>query len=72
MIEARKPVRRYRETTVIEDLLRRITGLVRTRNLLGERTGDEAERRELSAEIGRLQWRLARIVQSEQHHQRVA
>jgi hypothetical protein len=48
--------------TEIEELLRRIRGLVRVRELLRERGASEAELEEHSAEIGRLQWRLAQEV----------
>jgi hypothetical protein len=56
----------------INDLLLRITGLVRARKLLQQRDANEARLEETSAEIGRMQWRLARIVQKEQSHQRAA
>lgn len=47
------------QQTLIDDLLVRITGLVRARDLQ-RRNANETD---LTAEIGRLQWRLARIVQ---------
>jgi hypothetical protein len=46
----------------IETLLRRIRGLVAARDLLVERGASENEIDEHSAEIGRLQWRLAQLV----------
>ncbi|HEY7018887.1 MAG TPA: hypothetical protein VH297_10515 [Gaiellaceae bacterium] len=46
----------------IDDLLLRIQGLVRVRELLSGRGASEEELEEHSAEIGRLQWRLARRV----------
>jgi hypothetical protein len=61
-----------RQQALINDLLLRITGLVRARNLLQQRDANEAELEETRAEIGRLQWRLARIVQGEQSRQRAA
>ncbi len=50
---------------LVNELIPRITSLVYDRNLLQRRSeGTELER--ANAEIGRLQWRLARIVQSHQ------
>jgi hypothetical protein len=46
----------------IEELLLRINGLVRVRELLRQRSASEAELESYSAEIGRLQWRLSRLV----------
>lgn len=46
----------------IDNLLLHIKGLVLVRNLLLRRGASEAELEEHSAEIGRLQWRLARHV----------
>ncbi len=51
------------QQALIDNLLARITGLVRARNLLQQRDANEAG---LTAEIGRLQWRLARIVRENQ------
>jgi hypothetical protein len=51
------------QQALIDDLLVRITGLVRARNFLQQRDANEAD---LSAEIARLQWRLARIVRKKQ------
>ena len=48
----------------IDNLLLRITGLVRARNLLQQRDANEAELEENSAELNRLHWQLARIVQA--------
>jgi hypothetical protein len=46
----------------IETLLLRIRGLVGVRELLRERGASDEELEEHSAEIGRLQWRLAQEV----------
>jgi hypothetical protein len=50
----------------INDLLLHITGLVRARELLQQRGANNAELEETSAEVSRLLWRLARIVQREE------
>jgi len=46
----------------IETTLLRIRGLVRVRELLRERGASDAEIEQHSAEIKRLQWRLAEMV----------
>jgi hypothetical protein len=48
--------------TEIEELLLRIRGLVQVRELLRDRGASDAELEEHSAELGRLQWRLAQEV----------
>jgi hypothetical protein len=48
--------------TEIETLLLRIRGLVGVRELLRARGASDEELEEHSAEIGRLQWRLAQQV----------
>lgn len=48
--------------TEIEELLLRIRGLVHVRELPRERGASDAELEGHSAEIGRLQWRLAQEV----------
>jgi hypothetical protein len=48
--------------TEIEELLLRIRGLVHVRELLRDRGASDAELEEHSAELGRLQWRLAQEV----------
>jgi hypothetical protein len=57
---------------LVTDLIRRITSLVRDRNLLLQQHADTTKLERASAEIERLQWRLARIVQSQQSHQLAA
>jgi hypothetical protein len=47
----------------VGDLLLHIKGLVLVRGLLQQRGATETELEEHSAEIGRLQWRLARLVE---------
>lgn len=61
---------RYQErvSTVIE----RIRRLAGDRNLLQAQQADRADVDAVNAEIGRLQWRLARIVQAEQSQWRAA
>jgi hypothetical protein len=49
----------------IDTLLLRIRGLVSVRELLRERGASAEELEEHSAEIGRLQWRLAQLVRGE-------
>ncbi len=61
-----------RHQAQIDELLLRITGLVRARERLQQRDANEAELEEASAEIGKLQWRLARAVQAEQEDRRAA
>ena len=46
----------------IDELLRRIRGLVHARELLRRRGASDHDLEEHSAEIGRLQWRLAERV----------
>jgi hypothetical protein len=46
----------------IDELLLRIRGLVRVRELLRDRGASDEELEEHSAEIGRLHWRLAQLV----------
>jgi hypothetical protein len=46
----------------IEQLVLQIQGLVRVRELLDARGASQSELEEHSAEIGRLQWRLAHLV----------
>lgn len=48
----------------IDELLLRIRGLVRVRELLLQRGATDDELEEHSAEIGRLQWRLAQRVRA--------
>jgi hypothetical protein len=57
---------------LITDLIRRITNLVSDRNLLQQQHADTAQLQRAGAEIGRLQWRLARVVQNQQSHQLAA
>lgn len=52
----------------IQDMLLQIKGLVLVRDLLQRRGATEAELEEHSAEIGRLQWRLARRVRRAFNH----
>jgi hypothetical protein len=63
--------RKMQEQAVINGLLLRIADLVVAR-ALQQRDANEAGLRKTNAEIGRLQWRLARIVQAERSHQRAA
>ena len=46
----------------IDQVILRIQGLVEVRDLLAARGASEAELEEHSAELGRMQWRLARLV----------
>lgn len=55
----------------INNLLLRITGLVRARNLQ-QRDPNEAELEQRTAELNRLHWQLARIVQANQSLDRAA
>jgi len=49
----------------IDQLLLQIKGLVYVRELLLQRGASETELEEHSAEIGRLRWRLARLVKGD-------
>jgi len=48
--------------TDVDDLVLHLIGLIRVRELLKQRGAGEAELEAHSAEIGRLAWRLARLV----------
>jgi hypothetical protein len=52
----------------IDDLLLRLAGLVRVRWLLDRRGASDAELEAHNAEMGRLQWRLARTVKQRTRH----
>jgi hypothetical protein len=56
---------RQRAGDEIDRLLLRIKGLVYVRELLRERGATETELEEHSAELGRLRWRLARLVKGD-------
>jgi len=49
----------------VDELLRRIKGLVRAREILQQGGASAHDLEEHSAEIGRLQWRLAEAVRRE-------
>jgi hypothetical protein len=52
-----------------DELLLHIKGLVAVRELLEQRGASQAELEAHSAEIGRLRWRLARLVRDgDEHH----
>lgn len=56
----------------INDLLLRLSGLVRARELLEYRDASDAELVETDAQIEQLHWQLARIVQANQRLERAA
>ena len=56
----------------ISDLLLRLSGLVRARQLLEYRDATDAEFVETDAQIEQLHWQLARIVQANQRLERAA
>ncbi len=58
-------LQRRRAGDEIDRLLLRIKGLVYVRELLRERGASETELEEHSAELGRLRWRLARLVKGD-------
>jgi hypothetical protein len=58
-------LQRQRAGNDIDRLLLRIKGLVYVRELLRERGASETELEEHSAELGRLRWRLARLVKGD-------
>jgi hypothetical protein len=58
-------LQRQRAGNEIDRLLLRIKGLVYVRELLLQRGASETELEEHSAEIGRLRWRLARLVKGD-------
>lgn len=72
MIETRKPRSTYRPTAPVDDVLSRITTLVRDRELLRNQNATEIELEKSSVEIAQLQWRLAWIVQGGQRRQQAA
>jgi len=61
-----------RPTNDIERTILRIKGLVEVRDLLAARGASEAELEEHSAELGRLQWRLARLVRESEEPANIA
>ena len=63
-----RPTTRDRSARAVERVLRELRALVRRRELLRRRGAPAPERERLSAEIGGLQWRLARLVQASQEH----
>ena len=72
MIESRKSSSHYNQSAPVDDVLSRITALVRDRKLLQQNNATESELETTSAEIARLQWRLAWIVQGGQRRQPAA
>lgn len=54
----------------VDELLLRLNGLVRVRNLLAGRGAGATDLDELNAEIGRLQWRVAGIVREQRSDDR--
>jgi hypothetical protein len=61
-IERPTRVPRQVSPSEIDELVLHLIGLVRVRELLEQRGASEAELEAHSAEIGRLRWRLARLV----------
>ncbi len=65
MMAATTTLQRRRAGDEIDRLLLRIKGLVYVRELLRQRGASETELEEHSAELGRLRWRLARLVKGD-------
>ena len=65
MIGAATTLQRQRAGREIDRLLLQIKGLVYVRELLRQRGASETKLEEHSAELGRLRWRLARLVKGD-------